>query len=181
MPVDKSYFTGSLFVDNVIRNPFIISLLITVLALIIFYAINSNTNQNVKDKIKSGFWILIVVAVLTSIHFVAVKKYFAFNSITQNLQDSATLISNESSLTAIDEPLISGTAETSERIVPPRSADPSDRIVPPRRADPSDRIVPPQRADPSDRIHSIGEPNNTSIGNVPNVSKSIIDKLPSSI
>ena len=162
MPVDKSYFTGSLFVDNVIRNPFIISLLITVLALIIFYAINSNTNQNVKDKIKSGFWILIVVAVLTSIHFVAVKKYFAFNSITQNLQDSATLISNESSLTAIDEPLISGTAETSERIVPPRSADTSDRI------------------------HGIGEPNNTSIGepnntSIGNVSKSIIDKLPSSI
>ena len=137
--------------------------------MIIFYAINSNTNQNVKDKIKSGFWILIVVSVLTSIHFVAVKKYFAFNSITQNLQDSATLISNESSLTALDEPLISGTAETSERIVPPRSADPSDRIVPPRSAD------------PSDRIHSMGEPNNTSIGNVPNVSKSIIDKLPSSI
>ena len=156
MPVDKSYFTGSLFVDNVIRNPFIISLLITVLALIIFYAINSNTNQNVKDKIKSGFWILIVVAVLTSINFVAVKKYFAFNSITQNLQDSATLISNESSLTAIDEP--------------PRRADPSDRIEPPRSADPSDRIV-----------YGIGEPNNTSIGNVPNVSKSIIDKLPSSI
>jgi len=103
MPVGKSYFTGSIFIDNVIRNPFIISLLITVLALIIFYAINSNTNQNVKDKIKSGFWLLIVVAVLTSIHFVAVKKYFASNSITQNLQDSATLISNESSSTAIDD------------------------------------------------------------------------------
>jgi len=123
MPVDKSYFTGSIFIDNVIRNPFIISLLITVLALIIFYAINSNTNQNVKDKIKSGFWLLIVVAVLTSIHFVAVKKYFASNSITQNLQDSATLISNESSLTAIDEPPKFGSSERKSILI-----DPNDNI-----------------------------------------------------
>lgn len=105
MPVGKSYFTGSLFVDNVIRNPFIISLLITVLALIVFYAINSTADQNVRDKVKSGFWILIVVGILTSVHFIAVKKYFSLNSVTQNLQDSARLISAESGSTAIDDTL----------------------------------------------------------------------------
>ena len=106
MPVGKSYFTGSLFVDNVIRNPFIISLLITVLALIVFYAINSTADQNVRDKVKSGFWILIVVGILTSVHFIAVKKYFSLNSVTQNLQDSARLISAESGSTAIDDTLV---------------------------------------------------------------------------
>jgi cytoskeletal protein RodZ len=143
MPVSKSYFTGSIFIDNVIRNPFIISLLITVLALIIFYAINSNTNQNVKDKIKSGFWLLIVVAVLTSIHFVAVKKYFASNSITQNLQDSATLISNESSLTAIDEPLKSGTSEitTYNTVHPPHVKNPVANIISPNGSMGSDTII----------------------------------------
>jgi ABC-type spermidine/putrescine transport system permease subunit II len=108
MPVGKSYFTGSLFVDNVIRNPFIISLLITVLALIVFYAINSTADQNVRDKVKSGFWILIVVGILTSVHFIAVKKYFSLNSVTQNLQDSARLISAESGSTAIDDTLVDG-------------------------------------------------------------------------
>lgn len=109
MPVGKSYFTGSLFVDNVIRNPFIISLLITVLALIVFYAINSTADQNVRDKVKSGFWILIVVGILTSVHFIAVKKYFSLNSVTQNLQDSARLISAESGSTAIDDTLVDNT------------------------------------------------------------------------
>jgi hypothetical protein len=103
MPANKSYFTGSVFADNVIKNPFIISLLITVFALIIFYAINSSKmlEQNLRDKVKSGFWLLIAVTILTSVHFFAVKKYFAFNSITQNLQDSVNLISNESAATDV--------------------------------------------------------------------------------
>ena len=103
MPLTKSYFTGSIFADNVIKNPFIISLFITVFALIIFYAVNSSKmiHQNVRDKIKSGFWLLIAVTILTSIHFFAVKKYFLSNSITQNLQDSVNLISNEAEATDV--------------------------------------------------------------------------------
>jgi hypothetical protein len=141
MPAGKSYFTGSLFVDNVIRNPFIISLLITVLALIVFYAINSTVNQDVRDKIKSGFWILIVVGILTSVHFIAVKKYFSSNSITQNLQDSARLISTESDSTVIDdvpvrdtEPVKKGSGESPltsfvMETAPKRSFDSSESII----------------------------------------------------
>ena len=53
MPFNNAYFTGFAFVDNAIKNPFIISLLITVLALIIFYAINSSkmADQDLRDKI----------------------------------------------------------------------------------------------------------------------------------
>ena len=103
MPLNKSYFSGSLFSDNVIKNPFIISLLITVLALIIFYAINSSKmiDQNVQDKIKSGFWLLIAITILTSLHFFAVKKYLSFNSVTQNLQDNVHMISHASESTDV--------------------------------------------------------------------------------
>jgi len=105
MPLNKSYFSGSLFADNVIKNPFIISLLITVLALIIFYAINSSKmiDQNIQDKIKSGFWLLIAITILTSVHFFAVKKYLSFNSVTQNLQDNVHMISSASDSTDVYE------------------------------------------------------------------------------
>ena len=121
MQRNKSYFTGSIFVDNVVKNPFIISLLITVIALIIFYAINSSRmiDQNVQDKVKSGFWLLIAITVLTSVHFFAVKKYFSLNSITQNLQDSVNLISNESLSTDIYNESIQSVKTASGRSEPP--------------------------------------------------------------
>ena len=131
MPFNKSYFTGSAFADNAIKNPFIISLLITVLALIIFYAINSSkmVDQDLRDKIKSGFWLLIAVTILTSVHFFVVKKYFLSNSVTQNLQDSVNLISNVSASTDVYDESIKKIQNTIPMPVNAQRSDPSNRIA----------------------------------------------------
>lgn len=131
MPFNKSYFTGSAFADNAIKNPFIISLLITVLALIIFYAINSSkmVDQDLRDKIKSGFWLLIAVTILTSVHFFVVKKYFLSNSVTQNLQDSVNLISNVSASTDVYDESIKKIQNTTPMPVNAQRSDPSNRIA----------------------------------------------------
>ena len=131
MPFNNAYFTGFAFVDNAIKNPFIISLLITVLALIIFYAINSSkmADQDLRDKIKSGFWLLIAVTILTSIHFFVVKKYFLSNSVTQNLQDSVNLISNVSASTDVYDESIKKIQNTTPTPVNTLRSDPSNRTA----------------------------------------------------
>lgn len=169
MPLNKSYFSGSLFADNVIRNPFIISLLITVLALIIFYTINSSKmiDQKVQDKIKSGFWLLIAITILTSLHFFVVKKYLSFNSVTQNLQDNVHMISHASESTDIYDDSI-------KKEQPLREAIQQNSNVTNLR---SDRLNKSERDDTTNIQSAYGRGETKQVSGGSN----IIDKLPSTI
>lgn len=115
MPLNQTWPTGSSLIDGLVRNPVIISLLITVIALIIFFAIMAKnlSNTTLKDKVKCGFWLFIVTMVLTAVHYHAMDRFFEVNTETQGLQDVMGVIASNNSVTdvAINPTMVTGQHE----------------------------------------------------------------------
>ena len=113
MPLNKTWPTGSSLIDGIVCNPVIISLLITVIALIIFFAVMSKnlSNVTVKDKIKCGFWLFIATMALTSVHYHATDSFFKVNTETQGLQDVMGVIASNNSASDIAVNSVTGQHE----------------------------------------------------------------------
>jgi hypothetical protein len=95
---------GSSIVDKLIRNPVIVSLLMTVITLVIFYSVMQHAIKNscIKNKIKLGFWLFISIMTMTSIHYYSITKYFESTTETKGLQNAIDIMSNNSNITDID-------------------------------------------------------------------------------